>query len=232
MCALLGTVTFVGYAYRAHICCFIYGLESGFSKRDSVIVEKIDGDGASAKWKRCTVGFLEFRLPSELANGERPDTLERKNYAIFEHNEVTALVKIIGENGYGGSRLPVDVMPSDSHVKNRVKQMTLPRLRLAAYSADGNDFSWSMSTEEAWWYFYLMTSGQTLRDTTESPSRSLGSRLTAGIEIVVVYQNDHHAIIEWESPEGGRGGYMHLRDKGRALSDEFVRTVCLSMVLR
>ncbi len=216
------------------MCCWLYIHNSDLTQTERIPITMINGSTVIPEnWSRRTVGPLEFYLPSEMTSSDHSTASAAKGLAVFEDSSAVVVVKAIHEQGFGGSRLPSALTPSNATVRRKLDQMTLPQLRLAAYSIDATAFRWSTTTEEAWWHLYLMKSGQALRRTGVGDIRSFWARSSRQLQIGVQFGgSDDQAIIEWESTAGGRGGYMHIRATTPGQTEEFVRALLLTMQLR
>lgn len=222
------------YAYRAQIFCWHDIHSTEMTQIDRIPVTMIDGNTEIPEgWTRRTVGPLEFYLPSQMTSGNDSTASDVNRHIVFEDSIAQVVVKALHEQGFGGSRLPNSLTASNASVRRKLDHMTLPQLRLAAYSTDASDFRWSTTVDEAWWHHYLMKSGAELRATGVGNIRGFWTHFSRHLQIGAQFgDSDDCAIIEWESAAGGRGGYMHIQAKAPGHLDEFVRALILTMQLR
>lgn len=170
----------------------------------------------------CRVGQLEFQLPHELANSMVRGPAELKKHKIYAAG--IRRVHVIAPSP--AFSLIDGFSVTDKNIAERLNQMTVPVLRIAAYQADASDFSWSMSSADLKWHSFLMENSKFLR--LSVTGGDVESFSTSDLELIVHY-GDARAALNWETTDHRLWGHMDFLQPGEMIDRNWVRAVSQSL---
>jgi hypothetical protein len=209
----------IGWYYRFHLMWLYAANHLGLASVQAVPDRPMPETPIPKDWVRCSLGRIEFSLPTELAKNKVPQK-EGITVSAFRH----------------GSRVVLVGSPSDSsdisgllkaatHLSPQSESFTLPKLRLACYQASSNDFRWSMTPKQAGWHAFRITTSSMLR---LMPGGHTESLLRKDLDAVVHF-DDERAALDWQSDECKLGGYMHFMERDGKINPDWVRAICQSL---
>jgi hypothetical protein len=171
-------------------------------------------------WMRCREAGLEFSLPPDLASHR---SVHRGGSVVTFQNGERAMTLIAAHSLSDYSsllRVASDINPIHG-------RMSLPRLRLDCYSADTDEFRWSMTSGELRWHAFLVSTSGMLR---LAEGGHVEAILTKDLDAVAHFV-DKRVIFDWQCVSRLYGGYIHFSDRGRNSSQDWIRSVCESMTV-
>ena len=106
--------------------------------------------------------------------------------------------------------------------------VTLPRLRVACYRSDADNFRWSMTSDEDRWHTFCLATSKMVRLGSNGHVEFFHSH---DIDALIHFRGTD-AFFEWECTDSSWGGQMYFTDNDQDNEVDWMRLVAQSVRLR